>query len=198
MSRGFALAYRFIYSVCFAQTAALQKDGRVLSEKQKAHDDVAQREDDDSPQESCEMQRAWHSWARIARLAIKLGGNLPGRRRSRGLLAQRGGVEVSCSCMFVVGRVPPPIEGSENRSEALRVVEALRSVASRPARDGSPPRKPGGGLVHYGAHGAPSLLQLLISSSLGLLQAWDTTTCSRVHVGHIGNPSASSDKGCVE
>ena len=56
----------------FAQTAALQKDGRVLSEKQEAHDDVAQRADDVSPQESYEMQRAWHSWARIARLAIQV------------------------------------------------------------------------------------------------------------------------------
>ena len=72
MRWGFALGYRFVYSVCFAQTAALQKDGRVLSEKQKAHCDVAQREDDASPKESCEMQRAWHSWARIARLAIQV------------------------------------------------------------------------------------------------------------------------------
>ena len=72
MLRGFALGYSFLYYVCFAQTAALQKDGRVLSEKQKAHDDVAQREHDASPQESYEMQGAWHSWARIARLAIQV------------------------------------------------------------------------------------------------------------------------------
>ena len=58
--------------MCFAQTAALQKDGRVLSEKQKAHDDVAEREHDASPQESYEMQGAWHSWARIARVAIQV------------------------------------------------------------------------------------------------------------------------------
>ena len=69
---GFALGYSFLYFVCFAQTAALQKDGRVLSEKQKAHDDVAQREHDASPQESYEMQRAWHSWARIARVTIQV------------------------------------------------------------------------------------------------------------------------------
>ena len=69
---GFALGYSFLYYVCFAQTAALQKDGRVLSEKQKAHDDVPQREDDASLHESCEMQRAWHSWARIARVAIQV------------------------------------------------------------------------------------------------------------------------------
>ena len=61
MLRGFALGYRFLYYVCFAQTAALQKDGRVLSEKQKAHDDVAQREHDASPQESYEMQRSWQT-----------------------------------------------------------------------------------------------------------------------------------------
>ena len=69
---GFALGYSFLYSVCFAQTAALQKDGRVVSEKRKGHEDVAQREHDASPHESYEMQRSCHSWARILRLVIQV------------------------------------------------------------------------------------------------------------------------------
>ena len=103
--------------MCFAQTAALQKDGRVLSEKQKAHEDVAQREHDASPQESYEMQGAWHSWARIARVAIQV------RRQSSGsdtlqravFAAWRTGSKLFVR-VFVAGRVPLLIQGSENRS----------------------------------------------------------------------------------
>ena len=34
---GFALGYRFVYSVCFAQTAALQREGRAPCEKNRGH-----------------------------------------------------------------------------------------------------------------------------------------------------------------
>ena len=70
--RGFALGYRFLILCASHKPPRCRKTDVSCLRNEKAHDDVTQREHDASPKESYEMQRAWHLWARIARLAIQV------------------------------------------------------------------------------------------------------------------------------